>query len=203
MTTRLKFIPFVAVLVLLVAVGCAKAPQESIDAAKAELDKATQAQADVWAGSEYQAAKQAMDAAQAEVDGQSQKWIKNYDKATELLNTAKAEATKAADAAAANKEQTRKDAEAAIADADAALQTAQASLKAAPRTKDSKADLELFDNDLKGLATTLDEAKAAQGSGDYKKALEQATSAKDKASSINQQLEAAKAKRSAARPVKK
>lgn len=203
MTTRLKLIPFVAALVLLVIVGCAKAPQEAVDATKAELDKAAEAQADMWASSEYQAAKQAMDAAQAEIDAQNQKWLKNYDKATELLNTAKTEATKAGEAAVANKEQTRKDAEAAIADADAALQTAGASLKAAPRTKDSKADLQLFEDDLKGLTTTLEEAKSAQGAGDYKKALEQATSVKDKASSINQQLEEAKAKRAGARPVRK
>jgi hypothetical protein len=197
MNRRLHIIATVA-LVVLAAVACAKAPQEDIDAAKAELDKARQAQADTWAPNDFQAANEAWSAADAEIQAQNQKFMKNYDKAKELLATAKEDAAKATTAAAANKEQAKKDAEASIAAADTALQTAEGNLKVAPVTKDSKADLALFKSDLETLKGTLEQAKQSMSSEDYKKALESANSVKDKATSIADQLEEAKKKRSAA-----
>src|SRR5262245_13348088 len=98
MKRRLSIIATVA-LAVVAAVACANAPQEDIDAAKAGLDQARQAQADTWAPNEFQGADQAMSAADAEIQAQNAKWIKNYDKAKELLNTAKEEAAKATTAA--------------------------------------------------------------------------------------------------------
>jgi hypothetical protein len=184
--------------VMFVAVGCAKPPQDDIAAAQAEMDKARQAQAETWAPNEVRAADEAMNAAQTEITAQNEKWFKNYDKAKELLAKAKEDAAKASEAAVANKEQAKKDAEAAMAAADTAVQTAEAALKVAPVTKDSKADLELFKNDLATLRSTLDAAKASFGSEDYKKALESANSVKDQATNIATQLEEAKAKRAGA-----
>jgi len=188
-----------AAVVMFLAVGCAKPPQDEISATQAEMDKARQAQAETWAANEFRGANEAMNAAQAEITAQNEKWFKNYDKAKELLSTAKADAAKAAEAAVANKEQAKNDADAAMTAADTALTTAEAALKVAPVTKDSKADLELFKNDLATLRSTLDAAKASFGSEDYKKALESANSVKDQATSIATQLEEAKAKRSGRR----
>ncbi len=187
----------IVALLALAAVACAKAPDDDINAAKAEMDRAKASQADTWAPTEYKAAEEAMNAAQAEIAAQNDKWVKNYDKAKELLAKAKEEAGKASEAAVASKEQAKKDADAAISAADTALKTADAALKVAPQTKDSKADLALFKGDLANLSTTLDGARQAFGSGDYKKALESATTVKDKATSIADQLEEAKKKRSA------
>ena len=184
--------------VMVLAVGCAKPPQDDIAATQAEMDKARQAQAETWAPNELKAADEANNAAQAEINAQNDKWFKNYDKAKELLAKAKEDAAKASEAAAANKEQAKKDAEAAIAAADTAVQTAEAALKVAPVTKDSKADLELFKNDLTTLRSTLDAARASFGSEDFKKALESANSVKDQATNIATQLEEAKAKRAGA-----
>ena len=192
-------VPTLAAVVMILAVGCAKPPQEDISAAQAEMDKARQAQAETWAANEYRGANEAMNAAQAEINAQNEKWFKNYDKAKELLATAKADAAKASEAAVANKAQAKSDAEAAMTAADTAISTAEAALKVAPVTKDSKADLELFKNDLATLRSTLDAAKASFASEDYKKALESANSVKDQATSIATQLEAAKAKRAGAK----
>lgn len=189
-------------LTLFLAVGCAQAPQDLITTTQAELDKA-ETQAPTWAPTELNAAREAMTAAQAEIKTQNEKWIKNYDKATELLNAAKESATKAAEAAVADKAQARKDAEAAIAEADAAVQGTAITLKAAPVTKDSKADLNLFKTDLATLGTTLEGARQSFGSEDYKKALESAGSVKNQASSIAAQLEAAKHKVAARKQAKK
>src|SRR5262245_6734394 len=192
-------VPTLAAVAIVLAVGCAKPPQEDISAAQAEMDKARQAQAETWAANEVRAADEAMNAAQTEINAQNEKWFKNYDKAKELLASAKDSATKAAEAAVANKAQAKVDAEAAITAADTAVQSADAALKVAPMTKDSKADLELFKNDLTTLRSTLDAARASFGTEDYKKALESANSVKDQATSIATQLEEAKAKRAGRR----
>jgi len=189
----------VAAVSMFVAVGCAKPPQDEISATQAEMDRARQTQADTWAPNELKAADEAMTAAQAEISTQNEKWIKNYDKAKELLTKAKEDAARAAEAAVANKEQAKVDGEAALLAADTALQTAEAALKVAPVTKDSKADLELYKNDLTTLRATLDAARQSFTSEDYKKALESANSVKDQATTIATQLEEAKAKRAGAR----
>ncbi len=194
MNRRSSIIAAVA-LVFVATVACAKAPQEDIDTVQADLGKAREAQAETWAPNEYQAADSAWKAANDEIQAQNSKWFKSYDKAKELLGKAREEAARASEAAVANKEQARKDAEAAIAAADTALSTAEASLKVAPMTKDSRADLALFKSDLENLRGTLDQARQAFTSEDYKKALESATSVKDKATSIADQLEQAKQKR--------
>ena len=191
-----------AALSLFAATGCAKPPEDLIGAAQSELDK-DRAQAQTWAPTELKAADEAMSAAQVEIAAQNEKWFKNYDKAKDLLNTAKDDAAKAGEAAVANKEEAKKDAEAAIAAADTAVQTAAAALKVAPVTKDSKADLTLLKNDLGTLSSTLDAARQSFGSEDYKKALESANSVKDQANSIATQLEEAKKKMAAKRPVAK
>lgn len=193
--SRRNSIVATAALVFVAAVACAKAPQEDISAAQADLDKAREAQAETWAPNEYQAADSTWKAANDEIQAQNAKWIKNYDKAKELLTKSKEEASKAAQAAAANKEQARTDSEAAIAAAGTALAAAEAGLKVAPVTKDSRADLALFKSDIENLRGTLEQARQAFSSEDYKKALESANSVKDKATSIADQLEQAKQKR--------
>jgi hypothetical protein len=185
----------VAAVAILLTLGCGKAPQEDITAAQGEIDKARQAEAETWAPTEFQAAQDAMNAAQAEITAQNDKWMKSYDKAKELLAKAKEDGAKAAEAAVANKEQGKKDADAAITAAATSIQDAEASLKVAPVTKDSKADLALFKSDLEGSKGSLDEARQAFDGGDYKKALAVATSVKDKATSISDQIEAARKKK--------
>ncbi|HXH27869.1 MAG TPA: hypothetical protein VNL37_02425 [Candidatus Polarisedimenticolia bacterium] len=184
-----------AALAILLALGCAKAPQEDITAAQGEIDRARQAEAETWAPTEFQAAQDSMNAAQAEITAQNEKWMKNYDKARELLSKAKEDAAKAAEAAVANKEQGKKDADAAISGAQTAIDSAEASLKVAPVTKDSRADLALMKSDLQGAKGSLDEAHQAFETGDYKKALAVASSVKDKATSISDQIEAARKKK--------
>ena len=194
MSRRNSIVATVA-LVFVAAVACAKAPQEDISAAQADLDKAREAQAETWAPNEYQAADSAWKAANDEIQAQNAKWMKNYDKAKELLTKTKEEAAKAAQAAAANKEQARTDSEAAITAADTSLTAAEAGLKVAPVTKDSRADLALFKSDVENLRGTLEQARQAFTSEDYKRALESANSVKDKATSIADQLEQARQKR--------
>jgi hypothetical protein len=184
-----------AVLAMVLAtVACAKPPQGDIDAAKAAMDDA-QPMAEKWAPTEWQAAQSSMSSAQAEIDAQNQKWFKNYDKAKESLAQAKADAEKAKAAAATNKETAKNEATTAIADATTAIEAAKTALAGAPKGKDTKADLALFQQDLDGLATTLTEAQTAMQAEDFNTAKDKANSIKEKASSISDQIAQAAAKK--------
>ena len=189
-----SWLGFAVLALALAAVACAKPPQADIDAAKAAMDDA-QPSAEKWATPEWQAAQSSMSAAQAEIDAQNQKWIKNYDKAKELLAQAKADAEKAKTAAATNMETAKNEANTAVADATTALEAAKTAVAGAPKGKDTKADLALFQQDLDGLATTLSEAQTALQSEDYMTARDKANSVKEKATSISDQIAQASAKK--------
>jgi len=184
-----------AVLAMVLAtVACAKPPQGDIDAAKAAMDDA-QPMAEKWASTEWQAAQSSMSAAQAEIDAQNQKWLKNYDKAKEMLAQTKADAEAAKAAATTNMETAKNEATTAIADATAAIEAAKTALAGAPKGKDTKADLALFQQELDGMATTLTEAQTAMQSEDYNTAKDKANSIKEKAASISDQIAQAAAKK--------
>ena len=82
-------------------------PQTELEAAQAAIAQAREAEAEKWAGDELRAAENSLRAAQAEVEAQTQKWVKSYDKARDLLAQAQAEAERAQSAAVTNKENAR------------------------------------------------------------------------------------------------
>ncbi len=166
-----------AIGVLALAAACAKAPEMEMNEAQTSINDArTAAQADVWAPEDLQAAQSSFDAAKAEVEVQNERFAltRNYDKATELFAQAKVDAEKAKRAAVDNKEKARMEAEQNLQRATDAIAAARDALTKAPRTKGTRADIELFTSDLTGLEGSLEEVRAAIAAQDYKKALSRA-----------------------------
>ena len=87
-----------------VAVGCAKPPDEDMNAANQAVSDAKAAEADAYASSELASAQGSLDSAKTEIEAQKQKWFPNYDKAKEFIATAKKGAETAKTTAAANKD---------------------------------------------------------------------------------------------------
>jgi len=163
--------------------GCAKPPETEMKDAQAALDDARNtAQADKWASSEYAAAKGSYDAANAEVEAQNQRFalMRNYDKAKEMFAQAKADSDKAKQAAVANKEAAKNEANNKLQEATTAITAARDALSKAPVTKDTKADIQLFTSDLDGLDQSLGEVRNMISSEDY-------TGASSKASAVTAQ----------------
>ena len=75
------------------------------------------------------------------------------------------------------------------------MEAAKTALAGAPKGKDTKADLALFQQDLDGMSTTLSEAQTAMQSEDYTTAKDKANSVKEKATSISDQIAQAAAKK--------
>ena len=189
------------VLTVLGMAACSKPPEQAMQAGSAALEEAKSAGAETYAPDALQKAQDALNRADAEKKAQDEKFVlfRSYKSSEEMYNQAKAELDAATQAAAAGKEQARAEATTAVDDAKAALAAANDALGKAPKSKDTKADLELWANDLGTYATTVTEAETAMAAEDYLGAKAKAESVTAKAGEITTSIEAAIEKVSAAK----
>jgi hypothetical protein len=190
MRKMMAVLPFVFVLVLMV--GCAKPPQDSINGAMSALD-AAKPLASEYAASSLQAAEDAKAALDAELKAQQDKFalFRSYKKTDELVADLKAKSDKAAADAAAGQDQAKNDATTAINSATTALTDAKAMLEKAPKGKGTAADLEAMKADLTAAESTINDANAALASGKYKDAKAKADAAASSAANVVSQIQAA------------
>ncbi|MEI8173904.1 MAG: hypothetical protein WCH07_10555 [Deltaproteobacteria bacterium] len=190
MKNTLKFLALSMVTIFLLA-GCAKQPTEEINAAKASVDAVMAEGAQKFAAADAKKLNDSMQAAQDEIKVQDNKTFKDYAKAKELLAKAKADAEALKAGLAAKKEEAKKNALAAQEAVQASVKEAKALLAKAPKGKGSKADLEAFKADLKGIEDSLAEVKTATDKEDYTSAIEKSNAIKDKAAAISDQIKKA------------
>jgi chromosome segregation ATPase len=186
--------------VAILAVGCAKPPQQELDAMKAAMQAAEQAEAPTYAAAEWDKAQQAVNAANAEVEAQNAKFalFRSYTKAKQLIADATAAANAAKEAGIAGKEKAKNEAREAIDAAKAALTTAQEALaaleKCKRKPKDLKKDLEAQKGNLDGLASQVNGLEDAFNREDFFGAKAQAESLKGQIDTIANELTNAKTK---------
>lgn len=168
--------------------GCQKPPDTEMQGTQQSMDAAKAAEAEKYAQAELGTATATMEQAHTEMEAQKAKWMPNYDKAKELLATAKTQADQAKEAAIAGKEKAKNDASTAISDAQMMVDGAEAGLKTAPKGKGTKADLEAFQKDIEGYKQEIADAKQMLASEDYLGAIGKANAAKDGAKSVQEQI---------------
>jgi hypothetical protein len=173
--------------------ACASAPTAEITATKAAVAAAQTEDVRTYAPDSLKAAEDELNKALAEVQTQDGKFFvsRDYKQASTGLKSAKDLAEKAASDAQANKAKAKSDAEAALAALPQSIEEAKKALAKAPKGKDTKADIEAMQNDLKVAEEALTEANTAMSSGQYKDALTKAESAKEKTSAITEQVQKA------------
>jgi hypothetical protein len=172
-------------------VSCAKQPAQEINDAKAAVEAATNAGADVYAPDELKKLNDELATATDEVNTQSKKFFKKYGPAKEMLAKVKADADALAASIPAKKEAAKNAAMTAQQEAQAALEEAKALLDKAPRGKGTRADIEAMKADLKGLEDSFPEIQAAIDREDYFGASNTAATIKEKAVAISDQVKAA------------
>lgn len=186
--------------VVVLAVGCAKPPQAELDAMKAALQAAEQAEAPKYAAADWDKAQQAVNAANAEVEAQNAKFalFRSYTRAKQLIDEATAAANAAKDAGVAGKQKAMNEAREAIDAAKASLTAAQEALaaleKCRRKPKDLRKDLEAQKGNLDGFATQVDQLENAFSQEDYFGAKAQAESLKGQIDNITSELANAKTK---------
>ncbi len=183
---KYKMITVSILAILLMA--CQEVPQQDVDAAKAALGAAEQAEAAKYASSALQEAQAAIKAIDDEVKVQADKFalFRNYDRTKQLIADAKTKSEAAKTAAVEGKERARKAAEEAKAQVDAALTSARdmlTALAACPRKpKGFDADLEALQSRLDGIGTEAAGIADAIGREDF-------SGASSQAGSLNSQLQ--------------
>jgi len=198
---RINGIVCAMVVLALFAVGCSKAPQAEIDAAKTSLDQAAAAEADVYAPDEYAAAEDAMKQLETELALQQDKsaLFRRYGKASELAGAVRTAGETAAAAAVAGKEQVKSEAADLLASTRDLLAEVESMLAKAPTGKGTQADLAAMKADLEGVGTSLDEADAAYEAGSFMEAKTGAAAAQTVLEQLKADITAAIEARKAAR----
>lgn len=178
--------------------SCAKPPQMEMDSAKAAIQKAQQVEAAEYAPNELRAASDTLAASEAEVTTQQGKFalFRSYKKAKALALKSQQLGQEAEQAAIRNKEQAKKDAEAAVAQAQqniAAFNTLLASKEAQAlrRGKETREVLKQLETEVKAVDSSLVGVQALQQQEKYKQALAMAKSLSDQAASKTQELQQA------------
>lgn len=173
--------------------SCASVPQTDIDAAKAAVQAAKDAQADKYAAAALQSADDLTNQINTEVETQNAKFalFRNYDKVKELVNQAKAAGDKAKADAIAGKEAAKKDAEASLTAAQAAVTAAKEILPKAPKGKDTKAEIEAMTADVAGLEAAITDIQSQISKEGFLEAAAKAKSVKEKADGVTAQVQAA------------
>ena len=189
----------VAVLAMTLATGCAKPPQVEIDAVKASLSS-VEADASKYSSDAWNKAQQAVNAVNAEVEAQANKFalFRSYTKTKELTAAANQAIAEAKDAAATAKEAARTSANETLAAAKAALDSANTLMgdlaKCRRQPKDFKKDMELMKGNYDGLAAQVAGIEGAIASEDFLGAKAQAESLKAQADTLVTDLTSAKEK---------
>ncbi len=183
----------VVVFAMALMLGCAKVPQQELDAAKAALDAAKAGEADRYAPEVYNAAKDSLNAALAEVEKQNSKFalFRSFKRVKDLVAKATTAANDAKDQAAVNKEKTRVEAEGLMAQAAPAVENVKKLMKKAPRGKEGKAALEAIGSELAAVEASLAEANTAMTNGDFLTARDKAQANLQKLTGLADELQQA------------
>jgi len=171
--------------------SCAKVPQTEIDAANAAVDSAKVAEAAVYVPEQLAQVEDSLKSALAEVETQKSKLFSNYDDATKTLVYV-AETAKAVKAnSVARKEQLKQEIVATIAEVTALVAENKELIKKAPKGKEGKAALEAINAEMTVVETSVAECQTAYDGGQYVSTIDKIKAAKEKATSIKDELTAA------------
>lgn len=189
------------IVMLLFVMGCKEPPTQLLADADAAMQTAQTAEANRYAADLFNAAKDSLSAAQAEVEQQNSKFalLRNYDRAAALLNSAVAAFNSAKDAAATNKETVKAEAETLIAQVTTKIEDAKKLMAKAPKGKEGKAALEMIQGDINAVESGLSEAQTALSGGDFLTARDKVQAAASKIDSVIGELESAIGKKMGAR----
>ena len=195
-TMRISVMAVCSVAAALLFFACASAPKEEITASQAAITAAQTDDVRTYAPESLRDAEDTMSKATAEVQFQDGKFAmsRDYKAASDLLKQAKDKAAKATADAQTNKAKTRAEAETLIASLKPLLEESKKTLAGAPKGKDTKAEIEALQSDLKSAEEASTAASTAMSQEKFNDALAQATTAKTNADRVIEQVKAAKEK---------
>jgi len=180
---------------LLLGAACAKAPADKLSAAEKGLEEARAAGAPSYAAEDFAKLEGMVANAKKEMAEQESRFsfLRDYEKAEQLLSTAQADAARVTVETARKKEEAKVAAVQAQQAAQESVHRTQALVAKAPVGKD-RAAVEAIKADAQGLAASLTEVQQAIDAGDYQAAQAKAKAIQDKSETVAKELQVALAK---------
>jgi hypothetical protein len=171
--------------------SCAKMPQVEIDAAKAAVEEAKVAQAEMYVPEAFVGLQDTMKAAMESIEAQESKWFKNYDDAKAKLAAVITISADVKVKVEARKVELKNEIDANIAAAKEIMTENATLFTKAPKGKEGAAALLEIKSEMATIETSIGEAEAMLATGDLINTSNKAKAAKDQATAINEELKAA------------
>ena len=186
----------VALALIILVVGCSKAPEAQLKASEDAIQGAQLAEAEQYAPSAYRQALDSLNTAKAEIQKQDSKFslFRKYGQSEQMLVSAQKLAEQAQTQAVAEKEQARLRDSVLVANVEGLLATAKTELASAPKGKGTRADIELMKTDLTAAETAYAVAVSDYQAGKYLAAEAKFKAVESQVNRIRQEIEAAKQK---------
>ena len=179
---------------MIILSSCAKVPQAEIDNAKAAIDQAKEAGADVYVADQFMALNDSLSAAMENVEKKKGKMFANYDDVKKQLEAIVTLANTVKENAGTRKAEVMEEVKSGIAELNMVIAEDKTLLTQAPKGKEGKEALEAIGNDINMLDSTMVEINNMFTNEDYMGALDKVKVTKDKATSLNTELKDAIAK---------
>ena len=176
-------------------IGCAKAPDQELNAAKAAIDSAKVLEADTYSAVEFTAASDSLAAAIEEIEKQKSGLVgRNYDKARLLISSAMKIAQHARTEAVNAKLRMQADVDTSLVRQAALIAETKQLLAKAPKNNKNKSALEAIGNEMAALEASETGAQNLKSSGNLVKSLSMTTAGLAKLDSVKVELETATGK---------
>ena len=184
----------------LLSAGCARPPTNAVDAAKAALEAARDADAAEYAPESLEAAEDALGNLEAEIVTQSEKFVlfRSFSRVEQLAAATQAAADKAARDVAAGKEGARVAATEIMGGVRASLEEVE-DLLARSSGKGTRVEINTTKADVAVVKSVFDDFEAAMAAGEYRDARARAEAARETLDRVKTRLQGA-IERQKARP---
>lgn len=202
---KVKLVMIVVGLAMVVLLGCAKAPQQEVDAAKAALEAAKAAEVDLYLTDQYNAAHDSLNVALTEIETQNSKssFSRNYTKAKSLLAFSTNTLNTLIPQVDSTKALVKAEVETLLVNAQAELAATKALISVAPKGKEGKAALEAIQSELTTCETSLSEVSGVVEKGDFVSARDQVNATIEKMVALKAEVQQAIDKQAAAKKVRR
>jgi hypothetical protein len=171
--------------------ACAKKPSMEIDAAKAAIEAAKDAEADRYLPAEFNAVQDSLNVAMTLLNEQNSKFslFRNYSSAKQKLEEVVSMAADVKENTSLRKEEVKVEVQVSMEESLALVEEVKSLIKRAPRGKEGKAAIEAIKDDLAVVENTLAETSTLIENEDFVTAKDKIDAAKQKAEDLKLELE--------------
>ena len=185
---RKNLIVYTLTIVAMFFAGCSKLPQAEIDAARAALDQAKTAQADLFLENDFLALQDSLNAAVVAVEAGKSKMFGSFSDEKARLTDISTRAAELVAKVGTRKEEIKIEIASAQASVTAMLEENASLLAQAPKGKEGKEALEAIKLDIDGISSSMAEVPSLLAGGDILAAQTKIRAAQEKATEINTEL---------------